>query len=83
MAALTGCFFYFFFSGSWARITAQNISIQPESSLMESRSPSTMAPESAANTDSKLIKSEATAGSTCACPIIWNVYASPHEKIPA
>ena len=35
--------------------------------------PRIRAPERAANTDSKLIRSDATAGDTCRCPIIWNV----------
>ena len=50
---------------------------------MESCSLRIAQPERAAKTDSKLIKSDATVGGTCFCPIIWNVYARPQEKIPA
>ena len=68
---------------SCARIIAANISALPINSLAVILSLSTMAPEMAENTDSRLIIIDASVGSHRCCPIICSVYATAPLRTPA
>lgn len=69
--------------GSCANITAVNTRTQPKNSLGSIFSPRIAQPESAANTDSKLMISVAVVGSVYFCPTICKVYATVLDMIPA
>ena len=60
-------------AGICVSITAANTSPQPINSFVDKYSFNIIQPARVANTDSKLISREATAGARCFCPIIWKV----------
>lgn len=61
---------YFRICGTCAKITAVNTSTQPTISRGANTSCNTTNPPSTANTDSRLITMDATAGSAYFCPAI-------------
>ena len=75
-------FFCFCDTGSWTMTIAANIMTQPRSSRGLMRSLRIKAPASTANTDSRLISSDATVGSVCFWATIWRVYPMPPDTMP-